>query len=190
MKMPVLAPEPTCFPEGLFQEPYSFDRENRYWSVVHTRPRQEKCIARNLHSLRIPYYLPLLNRRRRYRGRTTTTTSHIPLFPSYVSILCTREERLAVFEEGRAVNCLDVPNQTGFWQDLQTIERLIESGMPITREDRMGPGDHVVVRSGPLAGLEGTILRLENSRRLLVQVDFIQRGASVLADDFDLEVMN
>ncbi len=188
MKMPVLAHEPACFPDDLLEMSHTFDRENRYWSVVHTRPRQEKCLARYLRSLRVPYYLPLLSRRLRLRGRTTT--SHIPLFPSYVSILCTQMERLAAYDSGRAVGCLDVPNQTGFWQDLQTIERLIESGMPITREDRMGPGDRVVVRSGPLAGLEGTILRLENSRRLLVQVDFIQRGASVLADDFDLEVIN
>jgi transcriptional antiterminator RfaH len=186
--MPVLAHEPACFPDDLFQKSPTFDVENRYWSVVHTRPRQEKCIARHLRSFQIPYYLPQLSRRRRLRGRTTT--SYIPLFPSYVSILCTREERLAAFDSGRAVSSLDVPNQTRFWQDLQTIERLIESGMPITPEDRMGPGDRVVVRSGPLAGLEGTILRVENSRRFLVQVDFIQRGASVLADDFYLEVIN
>ena len=186
--MPVLAAEPAYFPDDLFQDSSAFQRENRHWSVVHTRPRQEKCLARHLRSLRVPYYLPLLNRRRRHRGRATN--SHIPLFPSYVSILCTREERLTAFDSRRAVSCLDVPNQTGFWQDLQTIERLIESGMPITPEDHMGPGDRVLVRSGPLAGLEGTILRLENSHRLLVQVDFIQRGASVLADDFDLELVN
>jgi hypothetical protein len=104
--------------------------------------------------------------------------------------LTTAEERWAASDSGRVVRCLDVPDQIGFWQDLQKIERLIESGMPITPEDRLGPGDRVVVRTGRLAGLEGTVLRSDGSCRFLVQVNFIQRGASVVADDFDLAVLN
>ena len=41
-------------------------------------------------------------------------------------------------------------------------------------------------RSGPLAGLKGKIVRASSGKRFVVQVDFIQKSASVLLDDFTL----
>jgi hypothetical protein len=41
----------------------------------------------------------------------------------------------------------------------------------------------VVIRSGPLAGLRGTIVEKAAKRRFVVAVDFIQRGASIVLDD-------
>ena len=66
------------------------------------------------------------------------------------------------------------------------IHRLIASGAAVTPEKRLVPGDLVEIRSGPLAGLRGTILKSASGSRFVVQVDFIQRGASVLLDDFTL----
>jgi transcription antitermination factor NusG len=44
----------------------------------------------------------------------------------------------------------------------------------------------VEITSGPLAGLRGRILRSASGQRFVVQIDFIQRGASVELDDFTL----
>ena len=44
----------------------------------------------------------------------------------------------------------------------------------------------VEIKSAPLAGLRGTILRTASGQRFVIQVNFIQRGASVLIDDFNL----
>ena len=49
------------------------------------------------------------------------------------------------------------------------------------------PGNRVRVRRGPLAGLEGAVLVRRGQTRLLVQVNFLQKGASVEIDDFLLE---
>jgi hypothetical protein len=59
-------------------------------------------------------------------------------------------------------------------------------GRPITPEDRLAPGMTVQITSGPLASLKGTVLRTAKGRRFVVSVDFTQRGASVLLDDFVL----
>ena len=187
--MPCLPSEPFVFPQHLFCDAREAlpDYHGKRWLVLHTRPRQEKCLARDLQHLSIPYYLPLLARRRRTGGRVDA--SFVPLFPGYLALWGDDSERLSALQTRRVVNVLSVPNQDQFWLDMRGIHRLIESGMPITREDRLAAGDRVVVRGGPLAGLEGTILRTASGRRFLVQVDFMQRGASVLANDFDLEAI-
>jgi transcriptional antiterminator RfaH len=113
-------------------------------------------------------------------------TSYVPLFPSYVFVYGTREERVSALATNRIVRTLDVADQERLWNDLRQVQTLIKSGTPITPEERLGPGDVVEIKSGPLAGLRGKILRTASGRRFVVQVDFIQRGASVVLDDFVL----
>lgn len=184
--MPILHAEPALYPPELFTASFSATRE-RTWHVVHTKPRQEKGLARQLHQGRIPYYLPLIRRRQLLRGRTLV--SHLPLFPSYVFLHATAEERLAALATQRIVRTLPVANQERLWHDVSQIHQLIESGMPITPEDQLTPGTTVLIRSGALAGLRGTIIRAAAGQRFVVQVDFIQRGASVEVDDVTLQAV-
>jgi transcriptional antiterminator RfaH len=182
--MPVLAQELDLYPENLLGETEIDDNGGRFWWVLHTRPRQEKSLARQLHRAQIPYYLPLIPRRWRLRGRMMT--SHLPLFPSYVFLRADRQERVAALSTNRVVRSLEVPDQTVLWQDLRQIHRLITAGLPIMPENRLASGMMVEITSGPLAGLRGRILRSASGQRFVVQIDFIQRGASVELDDFTL----
>ena len=52
----------------------------------------------------------------------------------------------------------------------------------MTAEDCLSPGTPVVVRSGPLAGLTGTVVRAGSGHKFVVRVDLIQRGVSVVVD--------
>jgi len=179
--MPILSAETVVFPESLFE---ATRPAGAAWWVFHTKPRQEKSLARALHEKRIAFYLPLVPRRWRSRGRVLT--SYVPLFAGYVFVLGNAETRLEALSGRRVVRTLAVADQDGLWHDLGQIHRLIASGAPITPEQGLAPGMAVEIRSGPLAGLRGTILRTASGRRFLVQVNFIQRGASILLDDFTL----
>jgi transcriptional antiterminator RfaH len=182
--MPVLPAEPDLFPEDLLDDARPQEASEHRWWVLHTRPRQEKSLARQLHQARTSFYLPLVARRWRVRGRTMT--SHLPLFAGYLFMRADPQERLAALATNRIVRSLTVPDQELLWRDLRQIRRLIASGAPITPEDQLVPGMMVEIRSGPLSGLKGKILRTASGRRFVVQVDFIQQGASVLLDDFTL----
>lgn len=173
------------FPQDLFaidQRPVQADRR---WYAMHTRPRQEKSLARQLVKAEVPFYIPLVTKR--YRLRNRLVASHVPLFPSYAFILANRQERVAVLGTQRIVRPLDVDDQEQFWRDLAQIERLLASGAPILPEDKLKPGMKVVIKNGPLLGMQGTILRTESGRRFTVQVNFIQRGAAIMLDDYVLE---
>jgi transcriptional antiterminator RfaH len=181
----LLSLEPNHYPQDLFTEPVAEAVEGRLWRVLHTKPRQEKSLARQLFRARVPFYLPLSKRRCLVRGRTLH--SYVPLFPGYVFLQADRDERVAALATQRVVRCLEVPDQEGLWRDLSQVERLLASGLPVTPEGRLIPGTPVEITGGPLAGLQGIIVREASGGRFIVQVDFIQQGASVLLDDFFLE---
>jgi transcriptional antiterminator RfaH len=182
--MPILPAEPERFPDGLLDQPTPAETAARRWWALHTRPRQEKSLARALWDRRIPFYLPLLTRRLQIRGQAVT--SRVPLFPGYVFLLGLPEERIAALATRRVVRSLEVADQDGLWQDLRQVSRLIASGKPVAPEDRLVPGAVVEIRSGTLAGLRGVIVKAASGHRFIVRVDFIQRGASILLDDVSL----
>jgi transcription antitermination factor NusG len=71
--------------------------------------------------------------------------------------------------------------------DLRAIKRLIDTERPLTPEARLEPGQAVRVCSGPLRGLEGTVVRRRGEERLVVAVRFLNQGASIELEDVDLE---
>src|SRR5438552_8272067 len=123
--MPVLPAEPDVFPETLFDRVEEAASQKRLWWVAHTRPRQEKCLARQLHRRGVPFFLPLVSRRRRLRGRLLT--SYVPLFAGYVFVFGDRAERLGILSTNRVIRLLDVPDQDKLWCDLAQVKQLIAS---------------------------------------------------------------
>src|SRR5581483_10533209 len=104
--MPLLAAQAELYPDTLFDYPLREHATGRAWWVLHTKPRQEKCLARQLYDAGIAYYLPLIQRRWRVRGRLRS--SHIPLFGGYVFFYGDREERLTALSTRRVVSPLAV----------------------------------------------------------------------------------
>ncbi len=71
--------------------------------------------------------------------------------------------------------------------DLRQIRHLIELDAPLTVEAQIEPGRRVRVRSGSMAGLEGTVKKRRGRDWLVVAVEFLGQGASVLLEDFQVE---
>jgi transcription antitermination factor NusG len=182
--MPILHHEPDLHPEGLFSLPAPDADVGCRWWVLHTKPRQEKSLARWLHATGITYYLPTATRKCRIRNRILT--AHVPLFTGYVFLHGDRDRRVAALSTNRIVRCLEVADQAGIWCDLRQVHQLLVSGLPVAAESNLVPGTAVEVINGPLMGLTGTILRAASGNRFVVRVNFIQQGASVLIDDFAL----
>ncbi len=174
----ILAAEPAQFPDDLFEILPQAD--GRSWCLAHTKPRQEKAVARDLLGAELPFYLPCLPRRTRAGRRVLV--AQIPLFAGYVFVRASATERAIVFAGRRVARLVPVADQERLWADLRQIRKVLDLGQPVTAEERLEPGTPVAMRDGPLAGLTGTIVRATTGHKFVVRVDLIQRGVSVVID--------
>jgi hypothetical protein len=166
------------------------EREMRDWWVFYTKSRQEKALSQHLRARHIPHFLPLYKKHTVCRGRRFT--SLLPLFGGYLFLFADRDERVTALESNRVARTIEVPDWRAgeLCRDLIQIKRLIDSGMPLTVESRIEPGQLVRVRKGSrLAGLEGIVTKRRGGSRLLIAVNYLQQGASIEIDDFAVEIV-
>jgi transcriptional antiterminator RfaH len=182
--MPIRAAEPDCFPSNLLDEIALTDSTRRWWAA-YTKPRQEKSLGRQLTAMQVPYYLPLVEQRRVVGGRRQI--SYLPVFSSYVFLFATDEERIGTLETDRVTQLISAADTFELTRDLRQLRALIASGEPLTVEARLQRGQRVRLKNGALMGIEGTILERRGEQRLLVAVEFLQQGVSILVNDYRVE---
>jgi transcription antitermination factor NusG len=184
--MPVLDREPAVWPPELFAR--SLESAGAHeWRAYHVRPRTEKSVARHLRSHNIPYYLPQMERRRRYQRRLVR--SQLVLFPGYVFIVLNDHEAAPRIEYKSIIRSLAITDQEQIDRELRDIHRLIESGQPLTREERLQTGSLARIVHGPLAGLCGQVVRNKRGQKFVLQVQFLQQGVSVAIDVGSIEAL-
>jgi transcriptional antiterminator RfaH len=187
--MPILAKETDLYPLDLFDradtESLDTDQENSWWAI-YTLSRREKELMRRLLTLEIPFYCPIIPQRQRSpNGRMRT--SFIPMFSNYAFIYGDATMRYEALTTNCVARDFVVSDGVQLTRDLRQIHDLIEIGAPLTRESRLTAGTRVRVKTGPFRNYEGIIIRREGKTRLLVSVNFLQQGASVLLDDCEVD---
>lgn len=182
--MPILAAEPDCYPHNLLEDLTAVSDDRRWWAV-YTRSRQEKSLARQLHGMTVPYYLPLVSKTSRIGARKVK--SHLPVFCGYVFLYGSEEERVQALTTNRISRILPVPDTQRMTTDLRHVRTLIATGAPLTVEARLQPGQRVRIKGGALMGLEGTIITRRAETRLLIAVHYLQQGVSIQIDDYMVE---
>ncbi len=182
--MPILQEETSLYPETLLDETFEEPSQRKWWAL-YTKPRQEKAVSRALLGYHVPFYMPLVKKISKPKGRRIV--SHVPLFAGYMFLYGTEEERVQGLTTNRILQCLPVDDEPLLVRDLRQFRKLIAAEAPLTVEARLVAGNRVRVRHGTFAGLEGTVLKRRSKTHLLVAVNFLQQGASVEIDDYMLE---
>jgi len=175
--MPLLPLEPFVSCDELLANPAPAAHSQTRWWVLHTRPRAEKAIARHCLKRDLPFFLPLYHKKWRSRGRLQS--SYLPLFPGYVFLHGDSDARLATLETNLVAQVINVVDQCQLHHDLARVNQLIASDMTLTPEGRLEPGSPVLITGGPLAGLEGKVVRRAKKTVFLIEVRFLQQGVSV-----------
>ncbi len=189
--MPILPRQRDVFPDDLLEDssPHAFNGHavgELGWVAFYTLSRREKDLMRKLEAATVPFYAPLVKRRLRSPGGRARL-SFVPLFPGYVFSLVDDDQRRAALATNTVARWLPIGDPAGFVSDLRNIKRLIATEQPLTPEALLEPGQPVRVRSGPLQGLEGAVVKRRGGERLVVAVRFLNQGASIELEDVDLE---
>lgn len=147
------------------------------WWVAHTKSRNEKALAQDLISRAVSYFLPMHWKVKRKNGRTIR--SLLPLFTGYMFFCGGRKERLQVLQTNRVANILEVKDQDKLIRQLQQIETALRAGSNLMPHKYIKSGRHCRVIAGPLAGLEGVVVRAASAVRLILQIDILGQARSV-----------
>jgi transcription antitermination factor NusG len=159
----------------------------RSWFAVYTTSNHEKRVAQYLQVKGIETFLPLYGVTKRWKNRTTVKVE-LPLFPGYVFTRIAASERVRVLEVPMVHSIVGNRHEPAVLPDAE-IEGL-RIGL---RERQAYPypyvkvGNRVRVRSGPLAGLEGIVVRTYGGLSVVLNVDMIQKSIAVHVEADELE---
>jgi transcription antitermination factor NusG len=186
--MPILPAEPDFYPPDLWDRTQAAGSigEGAVWWCLHTKPRQEKSVGRELRKQCLTFYLPqVLKEDRTPGGRKIRSV--IPLFSSYLFLQGDHNARLAALRGNRLVAVLEVVDQDGLERDLRQIHTMLSSGLPVAPEPTVPVGARVRITTGPLRGVEGTVIRRGKRDEFVAVVRFLGRGATVELEDWQVE---
>ncbi len=119
--------------------------------------------------------------------RGVKVPAFIPIFPSYIFLFTTEQERVDCLTTNRTCQWLKPDDGKRLLADLSQLQRLIDSGAPLTVEARLSPGRRVRIKHGALAGLEGTVIHRRRKPYLIIDVRMLEQGVSVQIEDMMVE---
>lgn len=159
---------------------------NAAWYAVHTHPRHEKRVYQRLLWLGVDSYLPLYKSMKRWNNRRTMQLE-LPLFPGYLFAKIALRDRVRVLEFSNALGI--VGGGSELWAVPETeIERL-RLGLHLRRPEPhpyLTAGQMVRIKSGPLTGLSGILVRKTGGLRVVLTVDILMQSASVEVGSDDI----
>lgn len=156
------------------------------WYAAYTCPRQEKCVARMLQDRQVPYFLPLYRSLRFWKDRRKEVD--MVLFPSYVFVQLPFAERLRVLQVPGVVRLVTFNGVPAALppQEIESLRNGLEQGIYAEPHPYLKTGRRVRVARGPLAGVEGILLRKKDKLRFVISVDVLMRSVAVELDAADL----
>ena len=157
------------------------------WFVAHTRPRCEKKLLQFCEREGLSASLPCYRAAHKYRGKTVVFQK--PLFPGYVFLQISPEQRGKIHRSDYVANLLDVVDQELFTHQLEDVLRALETDFEIRLAPTIGEGMRVKIKNGPLRGMEAWVEQRYGMNTVLLRLDFIGQAAAVKLDATDLEAM-
>ena len=160
------------------------------WLALYTKPRSEFKAEEQLISSGIQTYLPTITKLKQWSDRKKKITE--PLFRGYIFIYADEHERLTSVEKPAIVRCLfdnGRPARIPDWQ-IDNIRKMLESDTSVIVHNGIVPGAKVLIKSGSLQGVIGTVMNESSGKSISVSIDLLNRSVIAhLPDNCVLEVV-
>jgi transcription antitermination factor NusG len=152
---------------------------NPQWYALTVKHQHERRAAAVLAKRGVEALLPLYKTRRRWSDRVKQI--EMPLFSGYLFCRFSLEERIRVVDApgvGGIVSFGGHPAAVEN-QEIENIRRAMNSKAALHPWPRLEAGDLVRIEKGPLAGLEGPLLRTDSGVRIVLGIQILQRAVAV-----------
>lgn len=158
------------------------------WYALYTCAHREKKAAKEISRRGVESFLPVYETTRRWSDRRVQI--EMPLFAGYVFVhlaLCDRLKVLQVPGVVRLVGFGGLPTALPVEQ-MDTLRAGLD-GVHAQPYPFLKVGRRVRIKRGPLAGMQGILLRRKGCFRVVLSIDLIMRSVVVDADAADIEVV-
>ena len=157
------------------------------WYAAYTCANHEKRVAQQLRIRDVEYFLPLFCSVRRWIDRRVTLD--LPLFPGYVFVHIALRDRLQVQTVAGVARFVGFDSTPAVLPDdeINSLRASLGSGALAEPHPYIVPGRQVRVVRGPLAGLDGVLLRRKGAVRLVISIELIHRSVAMDVDAVDVE---
>jgi transcription antitermination factor NusG len=158
------------------------DCQDRKWYALQIRPRFEKLASKGLRDKGYEEYVPTYTSRRRWSDRMKIV--ELPLFPGYAFCKFEVQKRLPILLTPGVVSIVGIGNTPAAIseKEISSVQRIVASRLVCGPWPFVQVGDRVLVERGPLAGLEGTVVEVKSSLRLILSLPLLQRSVAVEID--------
>jgi transcription antitermination factor NusG len=157
------------------------------WYAAYTSANHEKRVAEQLGVREVEHFLPTYSSVRRWKDRRVTL--ELPLFPGYLFV------KLALRDRLRALQVPGVARLVGFnglpcalpASEIEALKTGLADGISAEPHPFLTVGRRVRMKRGPLAGMQGILLRRKGKFRVVISIELIHRAVAVDAEVADVE---
>lgn len=160
--------------------------ESPAWYCARTKPKHEHIAATNLRkNLNLEVFHPRLRIERATRRGVMRVSE--PLFPCYIFFRCLIDEKLIEIQRTSGVSTVvhfahKIPKIAD--AVIEELKECFEGEETMTVEDRLSPGDEVIVAEGAFRGMSAFVLRVMPARkRVQVLLDVLGRPTPAELDE-------
>ena len=159
------------------------------WYALWTRSRHEQSVCVELALKHVESFLPTITRWSRWKDRKKRVDW--PLFPGYCFARFHPEQRLSIVSTPGVVTIVAFDGALARVPDEQidSVRRLVSSELKFDPCPFIREGTAVRVVSGPLAGVNGHLVRKGTHARLLLAVEAVGQAVSVQVDACDVRAI-
>lgn len=159
------------------------------WYAAYTSANHEKRVAEQLGARTIEHFLPTYASVRRWQDRRVIL--QLPLFPGYVFVRMELRNRLQVLRIpglAKLVGFGGMPTPLP-QREIDVLRTGLATGVSAEPHPYLTVGRRARIKHGPLAGLEGILVRWKGNWRVVLSLDLINRSLVVDVHAAALEPM-
>jgi transcription antitermination factor NusG len=157
------------------------------WFALYTKHQHEKTAAALLERKGIQVFLPVYRTVHRWTDRNQSVV--LPLFPCYLFVRTVLEAKLEILRTAgvrwlieNAGHACPIPDG-----EIEAVRKICSVEARFQPHPFLKQGDHVRIRDGALAGIQGILVRVKNQCRVVISVEPLQRSLSLEVDMANLE---
>jgi transcription antitermination factor NusG len=163
------------------------DRLRARWYACYTTANHEKRVQEQLEQRSVSSFLPIYESVRQWKDRRKRLT--LPLFPGYVFVRLALVDRLRVLQVPSVVHLVGFNGQPAPLDDAEIagLQNGLASGIVAQPHPYLTVGRRCQIRTGPLAGKRGILLRRKGALRVVLSLELIMRSVAVDVDEGNIE---